>query len=90
MSIRKLSPKRFVVMGKRLRFYEFIVVAKDNIVELKPFRNLHFNVKRETMYLATNFEIKTINLNNGSVIDNFNQETSNIGEELKGFFIESG
>lgn len=89
MIIQKLSAKRFVIMGKKMRFYEFLVVSKDKVIELKPFKMLYFDMKRVTMYLATNFEIKCINLNNASILDCYTQETSNINQELKGFFVDS-
>jgi hypothetical protein len=65
-------------MGKRLRFYEFKIVTKDSIIELKPFNKLYFDHDKEMMFVGTNHEIKSINLNNAAIMDNFTIETSNI------------
>ena len=78
MIIQKLSAKRFVIMGRKLRFYEFLVVSKDQVIELKPFKMLYFDMNRVTMYLGTNFEIKCVNLNNASILDCYTHETSNL------------
>lgn len=82
MTIVKLTSRKFVIMGKRLRFYEFKIMTRDHIIELKPYNKLYFDNDKEMMFVGTNHEIKSINLNNAAIMDSFTIETSNITTQL--------
>lgn len=80
MMIQRIGKRKMVIMGKRLRFYEFKIANKDTIMEMKPFNKVYFDQSKEMMFIGTNHEIKSINLNNAAIIDSYSIETSNIVE----------
>ena len=37
MTITKISDRKFIVMGKRLKCYEFKLIPSEVVIELKPY-----------------------------------------------------